>query len=672
VDYQELMNLFQQQYAAKNYKGALKYIREATKKDSRQLPAWLMIGNLYLLDLNQPDAAINALRYAFKVFPKEPKLLLIQTESLLKLQKFEEAMVTAGSVLESEPNNALAWDFLDKISIANKKLLPKINQLRSNLFQTNVNRARDLINQNKINDAIVAYEQAIQINPSDNSIAIELARLYHRIKNFPASQTYTKQALVKDPNNVELKTILAYNYLGLNELQDAYLLFKQLVPQNPTNTTLKQDYQALCEKLAYESIHKGDSEFMAKNFDAAKRNYNEVLKYLPGSPEILQRIDRVDKAILDEEKQQKLAEQNDFITYLSEEAKINEELEYEDILRQMPPHSEVKDKDSLRNLLKKFISSNLIKAMLTPDSIKFTQTPSAQMTGQNRINPKSFQSSSMSIALRNQNLPVIVLREGILDNQIYRFKISILNNSKSYIYQIITFVYFPQPALKILTPNPQFIPQLAINDSKFHEFQFEIGSQILDGKIQAVVLYLDADGELNVHRVSGLDIENISGSLQPMQYDPTSFATMLQTSQKYSKEQDSFVLQQNPQNAFQNIQDDLKSMHFHVQKAVQGDGSESGTAFIYATAKSPTSNDPVLLDIQLTPEGPNSTKVAIKSSANSSSVSKIMARSVKSSIMMPKCNLCGTVFPIALYDKIKKGQQVICEICGNPARFSPS
>ena len=110
-------------------------------------------------------------------------------------------------------------------------------------------------------------------------------------------------------------------------------------------------------------------------------------------------------------------------------------------------------------------------------------------------------------------------------------------------------------------------------------------------------------------------------------------------------------------------------MHFHIQKAVQSDEGNDYDGYIYATARPSDSEDPILLDVRLKQEGENSTRVDIRSSSKSQKVSQVMANTVKSNIIMPKCNTCGQVYPMTLYDPIRKGQQVICEVCGTPARF---
>jgi tetratricopeptide (TPR) repeat protein len=672
MNYDELIVHFQKEFQSKNYKGALRYVREATKKDPTKPVAWRLLANLYLWDLNNASFALNALRFALRYHANDIGLLLIHADAEFRLQKYAEAMKTLTKVLELDWEQSQAWDLLDKISFADAKLRPAIEQFRQDFYQKDIERAREFARQNKFPEAIKIFEHAVQVNPSNIDIIQELAHLYHRQGNYGASLNYAQQLYTKRPNDIALLNLLASNYTQMGDLHAAFEHYQISLQKNPSQPLIGQNFQTIRDQLAYQHIHEGDAKFSENDFDGAKKSYQEVLKYLPGDKQILQRIANVQKAIDTLAAQQKIAEDEDFIAFLGNEAQIAEEIELDDLLQQMPKHSDVTDKDTLKGLLKRLLQTKKISGMLTPNTLKFIATSGNQMPGSSKNISKSFQSSHKTLGMKNAEIPVIALREGTQQDRTYKFTVKIQNNTKRSIFQIIVFVYFPQSVLQIQSMNPAFIPQLTPNQVQAVEFLFSMSSDLLEGRIQSIVLYLDDIGEMHTLELSGYEIENLTASMQPIHLDPGSFATVLQASQNYAKEQDSFIIAKSPQEVFSAVQDDLQALHFHIQKAVQSTPDENPAnynGYIYATARPADGSDPVLMDIRIQPEGGNNSKIFVKSSAASQKVSKILAKSVKSSIMMPKCPHCTAVFPLTLYEKIRKGYPVVCEVCGEPSRF---
>jgi tetratricopeptide (TPR) repeat protein len=671
VKYNELLKSFQQEYNAKNYKGALKFIREATKKEPNHVEAWLMLSNLYLLNFNAPEMAMNSLKYAFRSHPNNPNLLFVQAECYMRLQKYNDSYDILLKILDINRENTQTWDLLDKIYIADPKFRPRIDQLCIDHTKRNLSDAQMYSRQNQISDAIRCYEHVIQTHPSNIQVVNELAQLYFQIGNYAASLSYVQQLLINQPQNARAMALAANNYWKLNDLTQAHDMFRKSLQFNSNQPETKKEFQKLSEQLANDKIKSGDKYYREGKFEDAVRAFQTALKYLPADPQILQKIKQTQTTQESQEQQQKDSEDQDFLTYLREEAEISEDLDFQDILEDMPPHSDVKDVDSLRGLLKRLIVAKMINAVLTLSSLKFTGTISP-IVGQNpSINPRSYQPSSHTIALRNPNILVIVLRDGALKGSSYHYRVKVQNNSQDSIFQIVVFTYFPQSFLKLESSNPQFIPTLQPGQQAETNFVFNAASGIIEGKIQSLVIYLDTQGDLRVIEVSALEIENVTATMQPIPLDPSAFATVLHASQKYDREQESFVIAQTPPEAFQSIQQNLQQMHFHIQKAVQSEPNQ-GTTFngmIYATARPSNSADPVLLDIRVESEGSNSTKISVKSSATSKQMSQILTRSVKSYIMMPKCETCGNLFPISQFEKIKRGIPIICEICGSPARF---
>ncbi len=75
--------------------------------------------------------------------------------------------------------------------------------------------------ENKLDEATAAFAMAIRMNPEDQSNYLILSRLYLLQKDYTAIEKLAKEGLKINPDNEELKMILAEAYHKENRKQEA-------------------------------------------------------------------------------------------------------------------------------------------------------------------------------------------------------------------------------------------------------------------------------------------------------------------------------------------------------------------------------------------------------------------------------------------------------------------
>ena len=93
--------------------------------------------------------------------------------------------------------------------------------------------ALQYLSENKLDDAVAAFQQAIKINPDDTLSYIGLSRLYLLQKNYDAAEKLCKQALKMQPGNINLKLLLAQTHAKKNERENAIKELNEIIQQDP-------------------------------------------------------------------------------------------------------------------------------------------------------------------------------------------------------------------------------------------------------------------------------------------------------------------------------------------------------------------------------------------------------------------------------------------------------
>jgi tetratricopeptide (TPR) repeat protein len=670
MKYDKLMDEYRTAYQAKDYKQALKYIKKAIYANPRQYEPWAILGNLYLTELNKPDESIHALKRSLKYHPKNPTIFQIMASAIFKNSDYEECIEIIKKLLGIEPDNVVAWSLLDKIYVIQRKLQPVVDEIRDNTFKAYVKAAKDLIQSptgSHFDDAIEKLEQALLIIPSNAEVLEDLAKYYYRQKNYAASLNCVKQLLVTKFDDVTLLNLMGYNQWNMKNLEDALGTFQNSLKLQKNQSTLLKDLQNLKEEVAKKYNSKGDSLFNLKNYLDAQKSYQTTLKYKQGDPYALKKIKeaqiQIQKDIDEIKNQETLA----LLHYLAEESKTNEELLLNELLLEIPAHTDIKDGNSLRLFLKQLILSKQLPALLTPTSLKFTTKTMGQS-----LKPLSKSALSntqkQTTILRHSSLSIIILRDGkyLQNTNQYHFQVKVQNNEQYNINKIKILLYYPEEFLEIQNSNPLIIQQIPAHQLGEVIFTFNVKKSIFNGLIQTAVLYLNGRNELTTQKVSSFNIENITASMQPLQINPQKLAKILQKSQQFPTNQERFELDVEPQSAFEEIQKELQMLRFHIQKASNSVVGGKFNGFINATGQPTNMADPVLVEVNLVGNsGVMKTEVVIITSSSDLMVSEIMTHTVKNTIIMPRCPICDQVFPLSLYKDLKKGKEIVCEFCGS-------
>jgi hypothetical protein len=342
---------------------------------------------------------------------------------------------------------------------------------------------------------------------------------------------------------------------------------------------------------------------------------------------------------------------------------VNDELTFDEILQDMPKHSLVSDVIGLRNFLKQLILNKQLNAGLTPSSIKGLQSAKLHLNV-NRANLPSKQ-IYQTVALRNPNIPVLILRDGYAEKNQYVFWVKIHNNRAQRIQQVKVLLYYPDYALELKDINPQVLGLVESGYQSEVVFHFQPKTPIFEGKIQTVISYLDENDDVNTLVVSPHNVENISDSMKPLELDPSAFAHLLQECQSFPGQSDKIQVNQPPETVFQSLQQEMRQLRFHIQQSSKSGASGSFSGFIHGIAQTDNLEKPVFLEVSLsgTPDS-NKSEISVRATSSSNQVNKFMTSFVKSSLIMPHCQNCGQLFPLSFQTAMKKGNQIVCEYCG--------
>ena len=97
--------------------------------------------------------------------------------------------------------------------------------------------ALQYLSQNHLDEAVVAFQQAIKMSPDDISSYLGLTRLYLLQKNYTDAEDLAKKGLKINPDNVDLKLLLAEIYSLKNDKENAVSVLNEIIKKDPKNAT---------------------------------------------------------------------------------------------------------------------------------------------------------------------------------------------------------------------------------------------------------------------------------------------------------------------------------------------------------------------------------------------------------------------------------------------------
>lgn len=141
-------------------------------------------------------------------------------------------------------------------------------------------KAYQLARQNKLEEAEKLALQAYHQNPENAELNLLLAKIYSTQKDSGRSIVHYQKVIALDPKNEEAATMLAREYMGLDETKKAVQVLKKLIEENP---------EALSAYFYLGSIY----ATVEKDYPKAIAAYQKLLDQDPDNPKILQIISEI-------------------------------------------------------------------------------------------------------------------------------------------------------------------------------------------------------------------------------------------------------------------------------------------------------------------------------------------------------------------------------------------
>lgn len=139
---------------------------------------------------------------------------------------------------------------LDLISIAEKSVIKKViaPELKEKADKLK-NEGNDLMKQEKFNEALEKYKEAIEIDSSNAVYYCNRAAAYSKISDFKNSIEDCKNALKIDPSYGKAWGRLGLALLSNNQYEEAYEAYNKAIQLEPTNDGYKQNLKIVEDKL---------------------------------------------------------------------------------------------------------------------------------------------------------------------------------------------------------------------------------------------------------------------------------------------------------------------------------------------------------------------------------------------------------------------------------------
>lgn len=175
-------------------------------------------------------------------------------------------------------------------------------------------RGIDLLNQDKIEPAIWAFEEALTLDPSNKHIManLNLAKTIRAFRqavaadersDFDTAVRYYEEAVRLDPDNADLKKLLqltrskqlfqrAIDSYDRGDYDETIRHYERALTYDPNNPYLKEN---LIRARSVEANHRGDLYYQQGDYKSAARHYRQALEHNPENPAALSNLRRIEK-----------------------------------------------------------------------------------------------------------------------------------------------------------------------------------------------------------------------------------------------------------------------------------------------------------------------------------------------------------------------------------------
>lgn len=190
-------------YQKEAYDQAIEDLARVMKLDSTNLKAHHLLADVYLDDY-QSARALTTLQRATMLYPDSIGTKLKLSEFQLILKQYDQALQTLAEIMKINPGNPEALFMLGMVY-------------------------RD---QGKTEQAIAAFQSAVERNPDMSEAWVILGDLMDRTKN-PLAIQYFDNAIRVDPDNVAAWHAKAYYLQNNDKINEALEIYKQIHTMDP-------------------------------------------------------------------------------------------------------------------------------------------------------------------------------------------------------------------------------------------------------------------------------------------------------------------------------------------------------------------------------------------------------------------------------------------------------
>jgi tetratricopeptide (TPR) repeat protein len=229
----------------------------------------------------EKDTALTAYNKALDIEPESIFILNRILNLQLEDQKFTIAENLADQIIEKKPNFPGGYLAKGIVSMQKGKLEEATNYFQKVLELNKKDfRAHNYLGlvkvETSIKEAISHFEASLKLNPQQQGIYLQLAKLYIKMKDEKSGSKTAERWKETYPNQGEPYELMAMICISKNQNDDAIDYLKKAISLEPQNHSFYLTLGSLYVKLGEQS----------KNIN----NYEEALKNIPDHPVILNNL----------------------------------------------------------------------------------------------------------------------------------------------------------------------------------------------------------------------------------------------------------------------------------------------------------------------------------------------------------------------------------------------
>lgn len=211
-DFELLLKMGKMLFDTGELEKAMRYFIRARKQNPQCTDALEMMVRVYLAQ-NLPTRAIHALTDMLKTNPKQYDIVLMRARLYKKLKQYEEALKDVDWVIEQNAGTTQAFDLkvgvLGKLGRTEDAFEACKQLVKSSITAENLGTLGLLaLRLGRNNDAVAAYERAIQMEPLSIKFEFNLGCAYENLNDFTRALTHFQKAVTLEPGNEEAKQAL--------------------------------------------------------------------------------------------------------------------------------------------------------------------------------------------------------------------------------------------------------------------------------------------------------------------------------------------------------------------------------------------------------------------------------------------------------------------------------